>query len=300
MAHPLLPPAFLLSLILTIILPYSLVSSLLLALPTSSPPFSLHPLFSLIPLLPHLSLLLSLISFPLPHPSSLPLPPHSVPLLSFLLPSLHSRSSLLPTDYQSLRIGGLIIAGILFILGILIILSEYPYRDSCRESAGVCPNPVQSPLRLQPRPYQSPWPRPYFCPPASRPRLRPCLCPSPIAALGPAPSTPPSAPPPLLSPPPGPPRLRPRPRPRPCFCRSPFPALGSALPLLLLPRASRVSIAGPAPPCPCPTLIPRAAPALASASSGSLCRVERNLSSLLPTPPPTGRRCRCKFNQQQR
>eukprot|EP00069_Balaena_mysticetus_P019478 bmy_12270T0 len=172
-------------------------------------------------------------------------------------------------DYQSLRIGGLIIAGILFILGILIILSEYPYPDSSRESAGVCPNPVQSPLRFQPRPYPSPWPRPYFLP-RPRPRLRPCLCPSPIAVLGHAPSTPPSDPPPLRpapsTPPSGPLRL---------YCRPSTP--------LFLPH--------PYPP---------AAPALASASSGSLCRVERNLSALLPTPPPTGRRCRCKFNQQQR
>ncbi|XP_046935083.1 phospholemman [Lynx rufus] len=49
---------------------------------------------------------------------------HSAPLLSFLLPSLFSLSSLPPTDYKTLRIGGLIIAGILFILGILIVLSR--------------------------------------------------------------------------------------------------------------------------------------------------------------------------------
>lgn len=57
-----------------------------------------------------------------------PTPPHSLSLslLSLHLPSLPSLSSLRPTDYQSLRIGGLTIAGILFVLGIFIILSEYP------------------------------------------------------------------------------------------------------------------------------------------------------------------------------
>uniref|UniRef100_A0A8D0UNH1 Phospholemman n=1 Tax=Sus scrofa TaxID=9823 RepID=A0A8D0UNH1_PIG len=127
MAQPPLPPGFLLFLPPSSFpspSPSPLFSSLLLALPTSSSPFSLHPLFFPSPV-SRLSLLLLLISFLLfPDPSSWPLPPYSAPLLAFLLPSLHSPSSLLSTDYQSLRIGGLIIAGILFILGILIVLSR--------------------------------------------------------------------------------------------------------------------------------------------------------------------------------
>nr|XP_008513342.1 PREDICTED: phospholemman [Equus przewalskii] len=50
-------------------------------------------------------------------------------------------------DYQSLRIGGLIIAGILFILGILIVLSEYPRPHRLQPLCGFPPQlrPVPDP-----------------------------------------------------------------------------------------------------------------------------------------------------------
>uniref|UniRef100_A0AC11EMC4 Phospholemman n=1 Tax=Ovis aries TaxID=9940 RepID=A0AC11EMC4_SHEEP len=47
-------------------------------------------------------------------------------------------------------------------------------------------------------------------------------------------------------------------------------------------------------------LIVLTTPARAREICGSLCGLQGNLSALLSMPPPTGRRCRCKFNQQQR
>uniref|UniRef100_A0A8D2HGN4 FXYD domain-containing ion transport regulator n=1 Tax=Urocitellus parryii TaxID=9999 RepID=A0A8D2HGN4_UROPR len=59
----------------------------------------------------------------LPPPCPAPCSPSLSPALP-APPPASSPCSLPPSDYQSLRIGGLTIAGILFILGILIILSK--------------------------------------------------------------------------------------------------------------------------------------------------------------------------------
>ncbi|EPQ05367.1 Phospholemman [Myotis brandtii] len=130
-------------------------------------------------------------------------------------------------DYQSLRIGGLVIAGVLFILGILIVFSEYPH---CLQPVPAPPHPAFNPALFPPsaRPVPAP---PRHCPilPHPHPILTPPAC---TPALGPAPA------PPSLAP------LEPE---RPS-----------------VPASSGLS---------------------ALSSSRSL---------------PTGRKCRCKFNQQQR
>lgn len=165
---------------------------------------------------------------------------------------MHSPASLLPTDYQSLRIGGLIIAGILFILGILIVLSESPY-------------PAFSRFRCLPQP--RPTSRSAFNPAPSVPLAPPLFLSTPLSSLGLAPVLPlPSATSQFL------PFPHSRLRPRPVLI---LPALGLAPPLSpprprphLYPRFWPRPVSYPRPghaphfyprprprPCPCPTLI---------------------------------------------
>ncbi|XP_040109002.1 phospholemman isoform X2 [Oryx dammah] len=138
-------------------------------------------------------------------------------------------------DYQSLRIGGLIIAGILFILGILIVLSESPYPAFSRFRCLPQPCPT-SRSAFNPAPSVPLAPPLFLSTPTFRPRPRTCSSPAlshvPVSALPPFPppapprpypacprarpaSIPAPAPPPLLSPPSAPPLPLPHPYPQP-------------------------------------------------------------------------------------